>query len=75
MAVAKQPIETDAQWLSPAEAYEVFDEQARTLAGMSGEEFLLRWRAGDFDAIADEPDHRHLMYVAMFLPGGQHNAG
>ena len=51
--------------LTPEEGRAFFDEQARTLAGMSGEEFLRRLDAGEFDEILDEPEYGHLMYLYM----------
>lgn len=35
---------------------------------MSGEEFIRRWDAGEYDAIADEPGHTDLVYLAMLRP-------
>jgi hypothetical protein len=42
-----------------------FDEKARELLGISGEEFLRRWEAGEYDEIADLPGHWDIMYLAM----------
>ncbi len=41
--------------LSPEESAAEFDRQARRRLGMSGEEFLRRWDAGEFPDIED-PD-------------------
>ncbi len=51
--------------LSPEESRAFFDDKARTLLGISGEEFLKRWNAGDYDEIADDPDHSDIMYLAI----------
>ena len=53
--------------LSDEEARAIFEEQARTTMGMSGEEFIRRWEAGEFDAIADDPDHREVMRLVMLM--------
>ena len=54
--------------LNPEESRQFFDEQARKALGMSGDEFLRRWDAGEFDAIADDPDHPEIMHLAMLIP-------
>ena len=50
------------------EAREIFEYQARSLMNMSGDEFIRRWDAGEFDAIADAPGHRHIMRLALMIP-------
>ena len=50
------------QELTREEARELFDESARRYLGMSGDEFLRRWHAGDFDR---DPDQPAIMRVAM----------
>ncbi len=47
------------------------DDKARSLLGISGEEFLRRWDAGEYDAIADDPAHSDIMYLAMLSTGGR----
>jgi len=54
--------------LSEAESAAFFDGKARELLGISGDEFRRRWDAGDYDAIADDPHHSDIMYLALFLP-------
>ena len=39
--------------------------------GMSGEEFIRRWDAGEYDEIADSAGHRHIMSLAMLIPWGR----
>ena len=50
------------------EGKQLFDYQARKELGISGDEFLRRWDAGEFDAIADDPDHPEIMELAMLIP-------
>lgn len=50
--------------LGEKEAAELFDRQARALTGMSGPEFLSRWRAGDFTDTADD----NILHMIMLLP-------
>jgi hypothetical protein len=49
----------------------VFDYQARKVMGMSGEEFLRRYDAGEYDEAADEPGHGHVMSLIMLIPFGR----
>lgn len=68
MATTRTESTSDVTFLSPEEEWHVFDHQARRLLDMSGEEFLCRWNAGEFDAIADTAGHRQIMVVAAFIP-------
>jgi hypothetical protein len=49
--------------LTPEEAREQFDARARELMGISGEEFLRRLDAGEYDEIYDKTSHPHGMDV------------
>jgi len=72
MAQIVESTETVGPILSAKEAYEVFDHQVRRLMhGMSGEEFVRRWNAGEYAADADKPGNRHIMRLAMMIPVGQ----
>ncbi|MGH2367429.1 MAG: hypothetical protein ACRDI2_04455 [Chloroflexota bacterium] len=53
------------RFLTREEAYRLFDDQVWRELGMSGEEFLRRWRAGEFAADIDRPELRR---VIMLLP-------
>ena len=57
--------------LSPEEGRAFFDQRARALVGMSGEEFIRRLDAGEFDAILDDPDHEAYMSLALLSPFGR----
>ena len=48
-------------WLTPEEERRVFDEQAQKAVGLSGEEFMRRWHAGDLPA--DDPAIHHLLML------------
>jgi hypothetical protein len=58
-------------YLSRRERHALFDRRARELMGMSGEEFLRRWDAGEFNAIADDPDRPEVMLLATLIPFGR----
>ncbi len=47
------------------ESWAFFDDKARTLLGISGDEFHRRWNAGDYAEIADSDDHGDIMYLAL----------
>jgi hypothetical protein len=46
----------------------MFDEAVQEQLGMSGEEFIERWNAGEYAEIADKAGHRHLIDLAMLIP-------
>ena len=54
--------------LTPEEGRAQFDAAARRIMGISGDEFIRRWNAGEYDEIADDPAHSDIMYLALFLP-------
>jgi hypothetical protein len=59
--------------LTPTEAREQFDARARELMGISGEEFLRRLDAGEYDEIIDKGSHPHgldVVYLEMMRPSG-----
>lgn len=59
-----------AEWrTTPEEAHAIFDEESRRLMGMSREEFLHRWDAGEFDI--DGPDHTKLIDLYFLMPFGR----
>ena len=51
--------------LTPEEGRAFFDARAREWMGMSGEEFLRRLDAGEFDDIFDDPDHPEILDLFM----------
>jgi hypothetical protein len=53
------------RFLTREEGRAFFDGQVRERLGMSGEEFLRRWDAGEYREIADDPDHPDVMYLHM----------
>ncbi len=54
--------------LTLEEAHAFFDRQARELLEISGEEFIRRWDAGEYDAVADRSGHTDVLYLAMLRP-------
>ena len=50
--------------LSREEGIKMFDRQARERLGMSGEEFLQKWEAGEIE----DPDRNDVMMLVMMIP-------
>ena len=53
---------------TPEEGRRMFDEAARKIMGMSGEEFIRRWEAGEFDATFDQEGSRYIDDLASLIP-------
>lgn len=68
MAIADQEADVRAREVSPEEGRAIFDEAARRYLGISGEEFLRRWDAGEYRGEADRPG---VLDVAMLIPFGR----
>jgi hypothetical protein len=72
MATARQPDDaTDEGYslppiveLSEAEGRALFERQARKYMGMSGDEFLRKWDAGEID----DPDRSEVLTVVFLIP-------
>jgi hypothetical protein len=68
MAVRSEHRDDGVRFLSREEARELFDARARELMGMSGEEFLQRYDAGEFDEIEDTPEDPGIIHLLMIRP-------
>lgn len=55
-------------YVTPEGGRRLFDELARKVMGMSGEEFIRRWEAGEYWGIADEEGHRHIGDLIAMIP-------
>ena len=61
--------------LTPQEGRELFDHVAQEMTGMSGEEFLTRYDAGEFNGMGeDTPEGFKLQYLIMLIPFGRQAA-
>ena len=56
------------RWLSAEEERAMFDEAARELLGISGEEFLRLLDAGAYDEVMDDGTNPDIAYLAMLSP-------
>ncbi len=69
---ATEPTETETvltiHWMNDAEARAEFDAEARHWLGVSGDEFLRRWDAGEYHDTFDDEDHPGVLMVATLIP-------
>jgi hypothetical protein len=68
MAVTPEREIEGVRFLDDEESHEYFDRQARRLMNMSGEEFLRRYDAGEFETEMDGSRHRQLVKMVALLP-------
>ncbi|HEY7034198.1 MAG TPA: hypothetical protein VH482_22860 [Thermomicrobiales bacterium] len=60
-----EPWEDDGiRWISREEGIAILDRQARKSLGMSGEEFVRKYRAGEIE----DPDRSEVMRVSILIP-------
>ncbi len=55
-------------FLTREEGKQLFDYQARKLLNISGDEFLRRWDAGEYQPVPDTPEGRKVERLAMLIP-------
>ena len=65
MTLARKQVDTGIRFLDDAESRAQFDRQARRLLSISGEEFLRRLDAGEYDSPKDDRELRAVMKLAM----------
>jgi hypothetical protein len=51
--------------LTEDQAWDIVDRRARQYLGMTADDFIRAWEAGEFD---DDPDRPEVMRVAILLP-------
>ncbi|MDQ2651966.1 MAG: hypothetical protein M3Z20_02880 [Chloroflexota bacterium] len=54
--------------LTEEQSADLFDREARKALGISGEEFLRRWDAGEFRPIPDTPEGWPIARLVMSIP-------
>jgi hypothetical protein len=67
MAAPKLPPDQQSEEihvLTEAESWEMFEQRAQYFLGISGKEFLRRWRDGEYP----DPDGTPAMHLVMSLP-------
>jgi hypothetical protein len=63
-----QPLLPPIHELTEEEARQIFDDNAQYYLGISGEEFLRRWDAGEYRNTDYSPDHTAIFQVEILLP-------
>ena len=72
MALKAQNTALDPQAvLDPELGIAMFDQEARRVVGISGDEFLARWDAGEFRDWEDTPEGRKLSFLILLIPFGR----
>lgn len=66
-----EDIDFDALFVDPEEGRRLFDEAARESVGMSGDEFIRRFDAGEFADIPDDAAHRNIIELTLLIPFGR----
>lgn len=54
--------------LTEKQSADLFDREARKALGISGEEFLRRWDAGEISPVPDTPEGWPVARLVMMLP-------
>ena len=72
MALKAQSTSQDEPTVLDAElGIAMFDQEARRVVGISGDEFLARWDAGEFRDWEDTPEGRRLSFLILLIPFGR----
>jgi len=58
----------DDMFVSPDEGRRMFDEVAWEWAGMSGEEFIRRYEAGEYADMIESEDNRYVVDLVLLIP-------
>lgn len=57
--------------LPPELGIALFDQEARRVVGISGDDFLERYDAGEFRDWEDTPEGRKLSFLILLIPFGR----
>lgn len=71
MVVATKIPTDPVDYVTEDEGRKLFDAQTRKLLGLSADEFLGKWDAGEYQDVADQAGSRHIMHLAMLIPFGR----
>ncbi len=58
-------------YVSTEDARRMFDEAARRIAGISGQEFIRRYDAGEYAVIPDDAEHWEIIELSLFVDSGR----
>jgi hypothetical protein len=68
VALTPERIDSGIRFLDDDEAREDFDREAQRLLGISGDEFLRRYKAGEYANPQDDRELRGVMKLVMLGP-------
>jgi hypothetical protein len=75
MALRRNPIESETpgeDFIMPKEeALAFFEREIQRLMGMSGEEFIRRYDAGEYNDLEDIPETRNVLRASFLIPFGR----
>lgn len=71
MAIPQRSNEDEGVFLEGDDARAYFDAEVRELVGISGEEFLRRLDAGEWDDVIDDAGYEDHLYLASLSPLGR----
>ena len=71
MTSAPAPVDSDVRFLDETESRAHFDRQAQRLMGISGEDFLRAYDAGEYAEPKDDRELRAVMKLATLAPFGR----
>lgn len=66
--VRPEPVLDDEMFLTPEEGRRQFDAAARTWLGISGDEFLRRYDAGEYADLVESEDNRRVIDLYLMIP-------
>ncbi len=76
----RRPIESDdlenpegVTYLTGEAALAFFEREIQRLMGMSGEEFIRRYDAGEYETLEDIPENWHVLEASFLIPFGRNN--
>ncbi len=77
----RHPIESDeldapegVTYLTGQAALDFFEQEIQRLLGMSGEEFLRRYDAGEYADMEDSIENRNYLRASFLVPFGRNNS-
>lgn len=76
----RHPIESDERdapegvtYLTGEAALAFFEREIQRLMGISGEEFLRRYEAGEYENLEDIPENWNVLRASFLIPFGRNN--
>jgi hypothetical protein len=52
----------------------LFDHEARRVVGLSAEQFLAKWDAGEYGNLEDSAQGREIAYLVLLIPFGRRHS-